>query len=188
MKNASTIALAAASLLLIGQGCAYAPKEPVSELPTAPPSAAVRPATTDDEDMLQGDDAMTEKEDEGAAMKEANDSAMIPDRPPSYLAYSSEQVAASLREGRGVMLYFWAAWCPICKAEEPKIKAWVEGSGLRVDGFRVNYDTEKELKAQHKIPYQHTAVFLNAKGEEVERFNGPVSESEFTAALKKAAE
>ena len=54
-----------------------------------------------------------------------------------------------------------AGWCPICRADEPLIKSRIENSGLPIAGFRVNYDTEAELKAKYKIPYQHTTVFYS---------------------------
>lgn len=190
MKNAYKLGLAAASIILIGQGCA--PLAPAAD--TTAPSAEV---------MEKKDDAMMEKKDEGAmepkddATMEDNDSAagviidgegtMMQDIGPSYTLYDSVRATEAMKAGQAVVLYFYAAWCPICRAEDPKIKSWIEGSGLGISGFRVNYDKESALKAKYKIPYQHTTVFLNAKGEEAERFSGPVTESEFRAALAKAA-
>lgn len=184
MKNIYTISFTAAILLLIGAGCA--PTAPISDLPTEPPVM-----------MEQGQDqAMMPKEDEAAMEKESGEMMPAPneaegmkaDLKPYYISYTEAQAGAARTEGRAVVYYFWASWCPICQAEEPKIKSWIENSGLPVAGFRVNYDTETALKAKYKIPYQHTTVFLNTEGEEVERFNGPVDEATFLAALKKAAQ
>lgn len=154
-------------------------------------------APNDDEAMMKkgGDEMM---KDDGGGVKtggammtedeaEAARDMAAPEARPYYIQYSAAAASDAMADGYGVMLYFYAAWCPICRAEEPNIKSWVEGSSLPVAGFRVNFDTEKDLKSKHKIPYQHTAVFLNAVGEEVERFNGPVTEAEFRAALAKAA-
>jgi thioredoxin 1 len=107
---------------------------------------------------------------------------------PYYVAYTADGASKALAQGRATVLYFWAAWCPICRADEPKIKARIEGSDLPVAGFRVNYDVESDLKAKYKIPYQHTAVFLDKAGVEVERLSGPVDDATFLAALKKATE
>lgn len=104
---------------------------------------------------------------------------------PYYVAYSAEAAAQAREEGRPIVYYFWASWCPICRADEPIIKFRIENSGLPIAGFRVNFDTQSDLKAQYKVPYQHTTIFLNANGEEVARLNGPVSDAEFTAALEK---
>jgi len=106
---------------------------------------------------------------------------------PYYVAYSADAVAGAQAEGRPVLLYFWAAWCPICRAEEPKLKALIETSAVPVAGFRVDIDTETELKSRFRVPYQHTTIILNARGEESVRFTGPVAEADLTSALEAAA-
>lgn len=144
----------------------------------------------DDDGILTTDDAMEKDGDAMMSDDAMEDDAMMDNsssKKPYYIAYTSEVAEAAMAEGRPVVYYFWAAWCPICKAEEPTIKGWIETSEHPVAGFRVNYDTESALKAKYKVPYQHTTVFLNAKGVEVERFNGAVTEDEFRAALAKAS-
>lgn len=106
---------------------------------------------------------------------------------PYYVAYSADAVAKAVAERRPVVLYFWASWCPICRADEPLIKARIESSGLPISGFRVNFDVEKELKAKYGVPYQHTTVILFPDGTEAERFTGPVDDATFVAALEGAA-
>lgn len=174
MKNVLKFAVASAAIILIGQGCVQT--APV-DLPTQPPSDAM---------MKKDEGAVAPKEDE-ATMRKEEGAAVKADLKPYYIAYSTGAAAQALKDGRGVVYYFYASWCPICRADEPIVKARVENSGLPVAGFRVNYDEETALKAKYKIPYQHTTVFLNAKGEEVERLNGPVDDATFQAALKKAS-
>lgn len=192
MKNALTLA---AALLLIGQGCA--PTAPVADLPTEAPAMMEKTdeATTPTDDATTGQED-AEDDDGGAKLGGAmmtEDEAEVardltaPDANPYYIAYSETAAQAALADGYATVLYFYAPWCPICRAEEPKLKGWIETSDLPIAGFRVDYDTAKDLKSKYGIPYQHTTVFLNAKGEEVERFNGPVTEAEFRAALEKAA-
>jgi len=188
--------LISAAFVLIGAGCAPGQNTGLGDLPTTPP-----------DDVMMADDAMMDKpqnepgdtmmEDvehgslDGDAMME--DDAMMDDtsamkpKKPYYIAYTKDIAEQAMAEGRPVVYYFWAAWCPICRAEEPSIKKWIETSEHPIAGFRVNYDTESALKAQYKVPYQHTTVFLNAKGGEVERFSGPMSEADFRAAFAKAA-
>jgi len=199
MKNAYMLALAAASLMLVGQGCA--PIAPPADLPTAPPAAEVmekegESAMGPEEGAMMKEDAAATADGGGAKLGGAmmtEDEAEVakemtaPEANPYYIAYSETAAQAAVADGYATVLYFWAAWCPICRAEEPKLKGWIETSNLPIAGFRVNYDTESALKAKYKIPYQHTTVFLNAKGEEVERFSGPVTEAEFRAALANAA-
>ncbi|MBI2233088.1 MAG: thioredoxin family protein [Candidatus Aenigmarchaeota archaeon] len=66
-----------------------------------------------------------------------------------------------------VVLYFYADWCPICRAEVPKLyDAFNELSTEKVVGFRVNFNDgstdndERALAKQFGVPYQHTKVFL----------------------------
>lgn len=126
---------------------------------------------------------------EGAAMK-TDPAPSVPSvraLPPYYVAYSSDAAAKASAERRPIVLYFWASWCPICRADEPIIKERIEASGMPIAGFRVNFDTEKELKAKYGVPYQHTTVILFPDGTESERFTGPVDEATFVAALAAAS-
>jgi thiol-disulfide isomerase/thioredoxin len=107
--------------------------------------------------------------------------------PPYYVAYSADGAAKANAERRPVVLYFWASWCPICRADEPLIKQRIEASGMPIAGFRVNFDTEKELKTKYGVPYQHTTIILFPDGTESERFTGPVDEATFFTALAAAA-
>ena len=66
-----------------------------------------------------------------------------------------------------VILYFYASWCPICRAEFPNMQtAFNELTGSGVVGFRVNYNdsdtdqSEKALASEFGVAYQHTKVFV----------------------------
>jgi len=72
-----------------------------------------------------------------------------------------------------VFLYFYAKWCPSCRAEVPKMQAaFNDEIAPAVIGFRVNYkdkdteDFEKGLASEFGIGYQHTKVAL-VNGERV---------------------
>ena len=66
-----------------------------------------------------------------------------------------------------IVLYFYASWCPICRAEFPKMQeAFLGVMNKNVVGFRVNYkdsDTDSDeidLARKFGITYQHTKVIL----------------------------
>lgn len=68
-----------------------------------------------------------------------------------------------------VVLYFYANWCPICRAEFPLMEeAFNELTTDEVIGFRVNYNdsdtdaAEQALAREHGVAYQHTKVFLKS--------------------------
>jgi thiol-disulfide isomerase/thioredoxin len=190
MRTTTTFVFVAASLLLVGQGCR--PAAPPIELPSAPPEGQPQAAgyKPQEEPATDAGPSPSESAPEEPAEKNGGtmqDTQTNPLYKPYYIAYSAEAAAQARAEGRPIVYYFWAAWCPICRADEPIIKARIENSGLPIAGFRVNFDTQSDLKAKYRIPYQHTTVFLNAKGEEVARLNGPVGDAEFNAGLARAA-
>ena len=81
--------------------------------------------------------------------------------------FNQADYETALSSDKLVVLYFYANWCPICRAEVPKMyDAFDELTTDKVIGLRVNYkdgdtdDFEKQLAKQYGITYQHTKVFL----------------------------
>jgi len=80
----------------------------------------------------------------------------------------------AVTSGKLIVLYFYANWCPICKAEFPHMEQAFNmlPKGTQVIGFRVNYndsdtDTfEQNLAKQFGVAYQHTKVFVK-NGEKI---------------------
>ncbi len=86
----------------------------------------------------------------------------------NYVEFNEKDFAQAQSDGKYILLNFYASWCPICRAEEPRIK---EGFKIlnnpNVSAFRVNYndpetdEVEKALAKQYKVTYQHTKVLLD---------------------------
>ncbi|MEK7552906.1 MAG: thioredoxin family protein [Patescibacteria group bacterium] len=77
------------------------------------------------------------------------------------------------QSGKLVVLYFYANWCPICRAEFPVMQKVFNGLTTdQVVGFRVNFKDneteakETELAREFGVAYQHTKVFIK-NGERV---------------------
>lgn len=84
-----------------------------------------------------------------------------------YIAFNKEDYDKAIAENKIIMLYFYANWCPICKAEQPKVfAAFNEMEYENVIGFRANYrdddvdEFEEQLAKEHGITYQHTKVII----------------------------
>jgi thiol-disulfide isomerase/thioredoxin len=84
-----------------------------------------------------------------------------------YLAFTQSDYEKSISEGKTILLFFYANWCPNCIAEDPKaVSAFNEISNPNIIGFRVNYkdsDTDSNegaLAKQFGVTYQHTKVIV----------------------------
>lgn len=123
----------------------------------------------------------------------SNPPAPTPAPTPSRSAYEPFVLAkhqAARAAGEPLYLYFYANWCPTCREQEPRnVEVFKNFSG-RVHGFRINFndsDTDQDEKAmaeQFRVPYQHTAIFLDKNGTEIKRVIGKQSSEDLEAALK----
>ncbi len=89
-----------------------------------------------------------------------------------YISYSPEQVTKAQKEGKKVVLFFHASWCPFCKAAE---KAFHEKIGQIPDSvsvLKVDYDSAIDLKQKYSVTYQHTFVQIDDQGNLVSKWTG----------------
>ncbi|NCS99450.1 thioredoxin family protein [Candidatus Parcubacteria bacterium] len=91
-----------------------------------------------------------------------------------FIEFNKEDYDHALASDKIIFLYFYAKWCPSCKAEnrDATIPAFDEYSGENIIGFRVNYndrdtdDFEESLAENFGVLYQHTKVVI--QGENIE--------------------
>jgi len=88
-------------------------------------------------------------------------------RPAPLLDFTKADYDAAVKSDKLIVLYFYANWCPTCKAEFPITRgAFDELTTDKAIGFRVNYnddqtdDDEKNLAREFGVAYQHTKVFV----------------------------
>lgn len=68
------------------------------------------------------------------------------------------------------ILFFYASWCPECRAFEQAIHSEDIPAGIQI--LRVNYDTEDDLKSQHQVTLQSTFVRVTANGQQISKWVG----------------
>jgi thiol-disulfide isomerase/thioredoxin len=90
------------------------------------------------------------------------------------------------------VLYFFANWCPICRAEFPLMEqAFNDITHDQVVGFRVNFndsDTdgdEVSLARQYGVAYQHTKVFVK-NGQRILKSPESWPKDRYLSEIKKA--
>lgn len=121
----------------------FASPEPGAQDP--PRVAPARPAATSDPQA---------RDTSGA---EAQPSQSIP---AQYVAYSPQAVASDTREK---VLFFYADWCPKCRALDADIQQQL-GSLSNITIYKVDYDTETALRKQYDVTLQTTLVKTDKDG------------------------
>jgi thiol:disulfide interchange protein len=79
--------------------------------------------------------------------------------------YTAEAVKAAMGGGKTVLLFFHAPWCPVCQAQEPKVKAHLNGAHKNVVAFRVDYDSNTALRKELNVEKQSTLILYQGKKE-----------------------
>lgn len=146
-------------------------------------------ATMMKEKVTNKNDAMTGEKKE---MMSSYTGTVIAGKATPYIEFNKADYDQALQSGKIIFLEFYANWCPICRAQAPKL---VEGfdalTNDNVVGFRVNYnddqtdDAEKQLAKDFGVTYQHTHVILK-DGKVVSKSNDDLDKESFTALIQNA--
>ena len=82
----------------------------------------------------------------------------------NYIDYSEQAVADTKGEK---ILFFHAEWCPKCRALDKDIKE--QGLPENVTVFKVDYDSNQELRKKHGVTIQTTVVKIDDNGDTLKK-------------------
>jgi thioredoxin 1 len=94
--------------------------------------------------------------------------------------------AEVLNSGTPVLVDFWAAWCPPCRALSPVIDSLADELGDRAVVGEVNTDENRQLSAQFAISSIPT-IMIFKDGQPVRKLVGLRRKEELLDALNEAA-
>lgn len=89
-----------------------------------------------------------------------------------YLDYSEQNLKSSHKFGKTVLFFAATTWCSNCIALDKEIKQRMNEIPQNVTILRVDYDTDKTMKAKYAVTIQTTLVLLDANGKEIKRWIG----------------
>jgi thiol-disulfide isomerase/thioredoxin len=92
--------------------------------------------------------------------------------PAQVISFESEAQVNGLAAKGMTVVFFYAAWCPDCRATVTDLNARWHDVHPNLTLVIADYDQEKALKAKYGVTYQDTFVLLDAKGAAVKSWNG----------------
>ena len=90
---------------------------------------------------------------------------------PPFKDFTDLDSAAMMADEAPTVLFFYASWCPTCRAAARELKA----DPGKLDGINlliVDYDKSRDLQRRYGVTYQHTFVIIDSDGEAVTKWNG----------------
>lgn len=83
----------------------------------------------------------------------------------TYTEYSASKVAST---NDIKLLFFHASWCPQCRQLEASIDTTGVPEGVTI--FKVDYDSNQELRQKYEVTLQTTIVKIDNDGNKVDSF------------------
>lgn len=172
MKNTSIIVIAVLVLVAGGIGTYSFMKRDVAMEKSDSTEKTEIMEKIDESETIKTDEVMMQKDEP----KAANSDETMMKKEGAYVPFTPEMLANSSNTRR--VLFFYANWCPTCKPADASFTKNVTQIPADVTLIRVNYNdtetdqAEKELAKKYGVTYQHTFVQIDAKGNEVTKWNG----------------
>lgn len=91
--------------------------------------------------------------------------------PAQVVSFENEAQLASLAAKGTTVVFFYAAWCPDCRATVTELNARWDKVRPGLTLVIADYDKEQALKAKFGVTYQDTFVLLDRAGKGVDVWN-----------------
>ncbi|AJY27050.1 ahpC/TSA family protein (plasmid) [Burkholderia thailandensis 34] len=100
--------------------------------------------------------------------------------------YDKGRFEAALAQGKPVVVWFHAGWCPTCRVQQPAVDKLSASPAMKdVTVFVADFDKETALEKMLRVAQQSTFVVFRG-GREVARSTGETNEQAIRATWEKA--
>jgi thioredoxin 1 len=82
-----------------------------------------------------------------------------------FKPFTAEAFKSATQAGKTTLVFFHAPWCPVCKAQEPKVLAHLNGDHTDIVAFKIDYDTNLGLRKEMKVDKQSTLILYKGATE-----------------------
>lgn len=199
MNHLTSSVLLFTALMTIGAGCTTTPlrssnsAQPTSVTSTNGMEAMPAQTTSTSAMMMRGEGTPSTTTSEKRPAISTTPSIAVDEKeqpkqtpPPAragvYTSYETSKLADA-KDGK-VILFFYAPWCPTCRAVEQDINASLTDIPNNVTILKTDYQSSTELKRQYGVTYQHTFVQVDAKGQLIHKWSGSPTLSEILSNIQ----
>lgn len=122
--------------------------------------------------------AVTTSEPNEEQVTTAADASTLKPAQPQYVDFEEGLLSKLSEQGKKMVLFFYASWCPICQPAHKDILANQTNLPEDIVIVRINYNdnntdqAEKDLARELNVTYQHTFVYLDNEGKVLKAWNG----------------
>ena len=82
-----------------------------------------------------------------------------------FAPFTKAAFNAAADDGKLTLVFFHAPWCPVCKAQEPKVLAHLNGDAKDVVALKVDYDSNLDLRKEMHVEKQSTLILYRGMKE-----------------------
>jgi len=168
MKPKGSFAIAASVAVLFGAGLIFAgcsSDDSGSGADQGTSTASESSAGAYGSDKVPSDDKAAQDQSAQGEKSGGSGGGSSAAQPGQYVDYSPELVASTPGEK---LLFFHASWCSQCVALEDDIEASGVPDGVTI--FKVDYDSNQDLRQEYGVTIQTTMVKVDDNGEMIDSY------------------